>query len=124
MKRRMNKEALVDALLRKALYYHYSKEKMYGADYYTMSKDITKYFAMKMPKYVIKKLLGYKYVAFATGFDPLDDDEDKVYETLSIAYGDSLQVDGVIILYNGLAEGVKRIHFIIWKKKTDRDYYM
>ena len=113
MKRRMNKEALVDALLRKALYYHYSKEKMYGADYYTMSKDITKYFAMKMPKYVIKKLLGYKYVAFATGFDPLDDDEDKVYETLSIAYGDSLQVDGVIILYNGLAEGVKRIHFII-----------
>lgn len=117
MKRRMNKEALVDVLLRKALYYHYSKDEMHGADYYTMPKDITKYLVMKMPKHLVKKLLGCKYVAFATGFDPLDDDEDKAYETLSIAYGDSLQIDGVIILYNGLAEGVKRIHFINLKKK-------
>jgi hypothetical protein len=80
MKRRqLNKEQLVNAL-----------------DYYMLPKDITKYFAMKMPKHLVKKLLGSKYVTFVTGFNPYD--EDKAYETLAITYGESLDVDGVLIL--------------------------
>lgn len=49
-----------------------------------------------MPKHLVKKLLGSKYVTFVTGFNPYD--EDKAYETLAITYGESLDVDGVLIL--------------------------